>query len=256
MKRRSISAWTALIAAAAAATVLAASPPTAAVASRPLPERLAHVGASRQVVVVTAANWDTSYAKLQTWQRSKAGDWRKVMGPVAARIGWSGFRRADNRRQGSGKTPAGTFDIVRGFGLVEPSGVDIPYRIVDGNDWWPYDPKDEKTYNVFQFHRVDQTRWRESWAERLASYQRQYRLALILDFNLPSGVVVRNGQRVATEPADTAKGGGIFLHVNGTGATAGCVSISRAQMRKVVRWVKPGLDPVIVMGPRDVITRM
>ena len=118
-----------------------------------LPERLTHLDEARQVVVVTAANWDTSYARLQTWQKSDDGTWQRVLGPVKARIGWSGFRRAQNRLQDTGKTPAGTFDLLRGFGLAKPSGVDLNYRVVDANDWWPYDPTDPKTYNVVQFHR-------------------------------------------------------------------------------------------------------
>jgi hypothetical protein len=40
------------------------------------------------------------------------------------------------------------------------------------------------------------------------------------------------------------------------GATAGCVSIRRADMRRVLRWLDPEHDPLIVMGPRDVIDRM
>ena len=78
----------------------------------------------------------------------------------------------------------------------------------------------------------------------------------MLDYNLPSGIKWRNGQRIATEPANTSKGGGIFLHVNGSGATAGCVSVSRERMRRILRWLNPAHDPVIVMGPGDVIERM
>lgn len=228
----------------------------AGAAPRPLPERLAHIGESRQVVVVTSANWSTSYARLQTWRKSADGEWQQVMEPVPARLGWSGFRREKNRLQGTGKTPAGTFSLLRGFGLDRPSDLKVNYRVVDRNDWWPYDPNDPKTYNVLQFRRPDNARWRTSWAENLRSYRTQYRYSVVIDYNLPSGVVRRNGQRIAKEPADTRKGGGIFLHVNGSGATAGCVSVSRSNMRQILRWLDPAKDPIIVMGPRDVIDRM
>jgi len=46
------------------------------------------------------------------------------------------------------------------------------------------------------------------------------------------------------------------LHVNGSGATAGCVSISRQRMLRVLRWLDPDLDPVIVIGPKGVIEKM
>jgi L,D-peptidoglycan transpeptidase YkuD (ErfK/YbiS/YcfS/YnhG family) len=214
------------------------------------------VAGSRQVVVVTAAGWSTSYARLQAWQQRADGQWRRVMDPVPARLGWNGFAPEAGRLQGSGETPAGTFRLLRGFGLVEPRGVRLDYRVLDATDWWPYDPKDKKTYNVFQFRRTPDSRWRPSWAEDLDSYTRQYRHAVVLDYNLPSGIRWVDGQRVARVPADTTKGGGIFLHVWDDGPTAGCVAVSRADMRWLLRWLDPGDRPVIVMGPLDAIERM
>jgi L,D-peptidoglycan transpeptidase YkuD (ErfK/YbiS/YcfS/YnhG family) len=248
--------WAVVISVTLAALTAGTLGVSADAADLPLPMRLAHVGDSRQVVVVTAANWDTSYARLQTWQRSNAGQWEQVMGPVPARVGWSGFQREQSRLQNTGKTPAGTFSLLRGFGMNQLSGVDIPYRVVDNDDWWPYDPTDPTTYNVQQFHRVHHARWRTAWAEHLRSYTTQYRFAVVIDYNLPSGIRWRNGQRIATEPADTSKGGGIFLHVDGSGPTAGCISVSRHDMRSVLRWLDPDLQPIIVMGPRSVIGRM
>ncbi|MEO8107763.1 MAG: L,D-transpeptidase family protein, partial [Actinomycetes bacterium] len=232
------------------------APAGVAATAKPLPERLSHIGASRQVVVVTTRSWNTSYARLQTWRLSPANEWTRVVDPIAARVGWNGVRREANRRQNTGTTPAGTFGLLRGFGLAKASGVQLPYRRVDKNDWWPYDPTDPKTYNVFQPHRVKHAKWRTDWAERLRSYGAQYRYAVVLDYNLPSEIRWRNGQRIARTSADTSAGGGIFLHVSGAGATAGCVSIARDQMRRVLKWLDPDKDPVIVIGPRDVITKM
>ncbi|HVQ86656.1 MAG TPA: cell wall-binding protein, partial [Actinomycetes bacterium] len=170
IRRKAALTVSAALATCAVLASLAVTVPAAGATRAPLPERLAHLGESRQVVVVTAADWNTSHARLQTWQLGKSDVWHRRLGPVPARIGWSGFRRAANRLQNTGKTPAGTFDLLRGFGLRQPPGVDLPYRIVDQNDWWPYDPNDPKTYNVMQFHRVKRSHWRTDWAERLASY--------------------------------------------------------------------------------------
>ena len=51
-------------------------------------------------------------------------------------------------------------------------------------------------------------------------------------------------------PDPSIKDGGIWLHVAGRGATRGCISVSRQEMRKTLRWLDPAADPVIVMGPR------
>lgn len=240
----------------AALAMTGASGTGAAAERQPLPERLTHIGDSRQVVVVTTGSWTTSYAKLQTWQKDTEGTWEQVVAPIDSRVGWNGVRRAANRKQSTGTTPAGTFGLLRGFGLDRPSGVDLPYRRVDRNDWWPYDPTDPKTYNVLQPKRMQHAKWRPEWAERLKSYGSQYRYAVVLDYNLPSGIEWRRGERIAADTADTSAGGGIFLHVSGSGATAGCVSISRDRMRSILKWLDPDLDPVIVIGPRDVIEKM
>lgn len=253
--RRPVATLATLAAAALAAGVLGATTPAGA-AGVPLPARLANLGDARQVVVVTTGSWGSSYARLQTWRRTLGGQWVRVMEPVPARVGWNGVRPAENRLQNTGTTPAGTFALLRGFGLAEPPGVELPYRRVDGNDWWPYDPSDPKTYNVLQPWRARQAQWRTDWAERLASYRKQYRYAVVLDYNLPSDIRWRNNQRIARTTADTTAGGGIFLHVNGSGATAGCISVTRARMRQVLTWLDPDLDPVIVVGPRDVIDQM
>jgi L,D-peptidoglycan transpeptidase YkuD (ErfK/YbiS/YcfS/YnhG family) len=220
-------------------------------AATPWPLRVPSVGDARQVVIVTAATWTSTRGRLQLWQRDDYGTWTQVMAPVPARLGWSGFVKGQLRRQGSGKTPAGTFRLLRGFGLVDPGRTALPYRVVDGNDWWPYDPHDRATYNVMQWRRPSSARWRTSWAEDLDAYRPEYRYAVVLDYNLPTGVTrTRSGERVATKPADTALGGGIFLHVNGDGPTAGCVSVSAPDMRRIVRWLDPAAGPVIAMGPR------
>jgi L,D-peptidoglycan transpeptidase YkuD (ErfK/YbiS/YcfS/YnhG family) len=214
--------------------------------------RLSSVGDSRQVIVVTAGNWTTSRGRLQAWRLDAAGSWHQTIGPVPARLGWSGFQPAGTRRQGSGKTPAGTFRLLRGFGLVDPGKVTLPYRVVDGNDWWPYDPAHPRTYNVPQLRRPPHAPWRTTWAEHLASYRPEYRYAVVLDYNLPRGVTrLPSGVRVADQPADTRRGGGIFLHVNGAGPTAGCVSVAAPTMRHLLRWLDPAARPVIAMGPKD-----
>ncbi|MGI8435219.1 MAG: L,D-transpeptidase family protein [Nocardioidaceae bacterium] len=80
----------------------------------------------------------------------------------------------------------------------------------------------------------------------------------MVGFNLPTDVrYSRNrGQWVTDEPARIHRGGGIFLHVRGDGLTAGCVAMARADMRWLVRWVRPGARPQVVMGPHDYIVTL
>lgn len=215
------------------------------------PSRLSSLGDARQVLVVTSAAWSSSRARLRAYELAPDGTWTLRLGPVAARVGGNGFSPAARRRQGSGTTPAGAFAVPWAFGTRPDPGTALPYRQVDGKDWWPYDPRDPATYNVWQPRRSAAADWRTSWAEDLSSYGRQYRHAAVIAYNLPSSVLRTGGERVAARPADVRRGGGIFLHVDRPGATTGCVSIGQGHLETVLRWLDPSMDPMIVMGPRS-----
>lgn len=221
------------------------------------PSRLAHVGTAGQVIVVTAPSWDSTHATLRAYERDGSGGWRQVIVATRARLGWGGLAPAATRRQGSGDTPAGTFDIPSAFGRQPNPGTDLPYRRVDHDDAWTYNPRRPATYNVLQ---TVNNSWRTygTYVERLWSYGRQYDYVAVLDYNLPRGTIARDadGVRRTARPANTRAGGGIFLHVSKGEATAGCISIPRATMRKVLQWLDPSRKPVIVIGPVDAITRM
>ena len=247
----------AVLAAALVVAALVSQPASAATVPAYHPSRLTHLGDARQVVVVSARDWSSSRAVLRTWERDVAGAWQLVGEPVRARVGRNGFVLADRRRQNSGTSPAGTFAVVSAFGNGPDPGTALGYRAVDRNDWWTYDPRDPKTYNVLQPRRAATSAWRTSWAEDLSGYGTQYRYAAVLGFNLPAGVHrAPDGQRVADQPADTRLGGGIFLHVSGPGATAGCVSVPRTEMRRILQWLDPAAGPLLVMGPRSALSRL
>src|SRR5687767_6899072 len=80
--------------------------PSASAATPPYhPSNLRALGTARQVVVVTASSWSTSYATLRTYWKDSAGDWHAKYAPMKARIGGRGFAPASTRMQGSAETP-------------------------------------------------------------------------------------------------------------------------------------------------------
>jgi L,D-peptidoglycan transpeptidase YkuD (ErfK/YbiS/YcfS/YnhG family) len=214
------------------------------------PSDISLAGNVHQLITVTSSRWSATRATLYAWQKGSDG-WHQVRGPVTVRLGWSGFVRAAQRRQGSGTTPAGKFALTRAFGHRVDPGTRLPYRHVDGNDVWPYEPRDPATYNILQPFRASSSHWRSDFRERLASYGVQYAYAVVIGFNLPHGVhwSKTRHQYVATQHADTRRGGGIFLHVQHTTNTAGCVAGPLSDIRWLTRWLAPGQQPRIVMGP-------
>jgi L,D-peptidoglycan transpeptidase YkuD (ErfK/YbiS/YcfS/YnhG family) len=239
-----------------ASCVLAGSSERAVASPPPYhPSRLTHLGDARQVIVVTAPSWSATHATLRSYGKGADGAWRLQQAAVPARLGYKGFAPIGDRHQDSLQTPAGTFRLPRAFGARPDPGARLGYRQFDRNDWWPYDPRDPRTYNVYQLGRPTAARWRPSWAEHLWEFRDQYAFAVVLDYNLPKGIYRSGGQRFARETPDTGAGGGIFLHVSAAHPTAGCVSVPLPAMRRIVRWLDPAAHPRIVMAPTSAIGR-
>lgn len=197
-----------------------------------------------QALVVKTSYWSNTYATMTSWERTSAtAPWvKKVSG--GARLGYNGI--SYYRKQNSGKTPAGKFKLSRVLTPALKSGVTMKQKVYDSNDYWVYDPRDPTTYNTIQPSHPSTALWRTSEAERLMAYKSQYNPAIVINFNLP--YTDANGVR---HYADTTKGGGIFLHVNGSGATAGCVSAPYDRIGSISRWLRPSKNPYIIMGEDD-----
>lgn len=213
--------------------------------SLPIPE--ARVGDARQLIVVTAPSWKATEGTLATYEK-RQGTWRVVKPEMRTQLGYGGMVRGDKRRQGTGTTPTGVFDILNGFGRKSDPGTKLDYVQVDRNDAWPYNPRVPSTYNVFQT--VDRS-WKSygSYVEHLWDMGYQYDYVAVLDYNLPRGSISTgaNGVRRTSNPPDTRRGGGIFLHVDNGNKTAGCIAVKKRQMREIMQWLDPKRDPVMVI---------
>ena len=232
-----------LIAVLATLTVLAASALPAAAAEDPF-DRVAP--GIDQAIVVTAKNWRTTVATLRAYER-RDGRWVEVIGPTRAMLGAAGMIPAKRRLQGTGETPAGTFAIPSAFGRKANPGTALPYTRIDRDDTWPYWPKDPATYNLLQTAPIDTSR-HGRYVEHLWDMGRQYDYVAVMDYNLPHGEITTgpDGIRRAADPADTRKGGGIFLHVSKGEPTAGCIAVNERTMKRILRWLDPAASPVII----------
>ncbi|MFG2880149.1 L,D-transpeptidase [Streptomyces sp. NPDC048337] len=196
----------------------------------PLPARLADTGGGSQLIIAVAPAPGSTTGRLTWWDRW-AGLWFEA-GSAEARFGANGLTEGATRTQGTNTTPTGLYDLPYAFGIRRaPAGTEYPYRRVTGGSWWCQDNA-SAAYN----------RWveplpadcRPGEAEHLVAYESQYAHALVIGFNY-------------AEPV-RGRGAGIFLHVNGRGATAGCVSVPARTMREILRWANPRRHPHIAIG--------
>jgi L,D-peptidoglycan transpeptidase YkuD (ErfK/YbiS/YcfS/YnhG family) len=199
----------------------------------PLPSRMADTGGGSQLITAEAADTGSTTGTVTWWDRTPAG-WRRV-GRAPARFGANGLADGARRRQGTSTTPTGLFDLPFAFGTEPaPTGVRVRYRRVGPDSWWCQD-NGSRAYNRWSEPLAADCRPGE--AEHLPAYREQYAHALVVGFNYRAPV--------------RGRGAGIFLHVNGRGATAGCVSVPADAMRHVLRWADPARAPHIAVGTAD-----
>jgi L,D-peptidoglycan transpeptidase YkuD (ErfK/YbiS/YcfS/YnhG family) len=187
--------------------------------------------------VVTVNYTDGYRARVTFWKLTDTG-WRARFSADDGRIGYGGLVRGTKRKQGTGTTPLGTYALPWAFGM---GPVDdrwkVRYRQVESGDFWVQD-NESAYYNRYRNQAEGGFRW---WlptsdpdsSERLTDFRHQYRISVVTDFNIKQ---VRH------------RGAGIFLHVNGDGATAGCVSAPGVFMDKLMRVLDPARVPVIAVG--------
>ncbi|MFC9746104.1 L,D-transpeptidase family protein [Streptomyces niveus] len=189
------------------------------------------VGNATQLITVKASG---SYATVTAWAKGASG-WKAQFSTASGRVGSNGVTDGATRRQNTYTTPTGTYTMTEGFG-VEAGGTAMPYTVVDRTHWWVQDPE-SKFYN--QMHTeagadFPLTESGERGSEHLINYPTQYAKALVINFN--------------RWPAAPGRGAGIFLHINGSGATAGCVSVPRSTMDRIMGWITPAAHPRIAIG--------
>jgi L,D-peptidoglycan transpeptidase YkuD (ErfK/YbiS/YcfS/YnhG family) len=166
------------------------------------------------------------HSTTATFTASACG--KTVFGPWRARVGYAGL--STRHREGDGTTPIGTFTLgPTAYGLDPDPGALLAYHRLRCGDWWDEDPG-SPTYNSFRhlacglqppFH-GGEALWRATVA---------YREFVVIRYNVA--------------PTVAGHGSGIFLH-DGTGrATSGCVSLPRAELLRVLRWLRPGGDITI-----------
>jgi L,D-peptidoglycan transpeptidase YkuD (ErfK/YbiS/YcfS/YnhG family) len=187
--------------------------------------------------VVTVNRTRGVRARVSLW-RLAADGWRRQLTTADGRTGAGGLVDGDRRQQGSGTTPVGTYGLTSTFGThaADPRARLPHHRIRKGDHWVQDNASDH--YNRLRNQRQGGFRWwlpssHPDSSERLTDFPRQYEWSIVTDFNVEQ---VRH------------RGSGIFLHVNGRGATAGCVSAPRRFIRSLVRLLDPARAPVIGIG--------
>ena len=196
---------------------------------RTIPERMASRLNARQLIVVTAPRLGSRDGMLRLFDY-RDGDWVRKLA-VPTRLGSRGLIDGLLRREGSRTTPTGIWRLpgfVFGTHRKPPAGLHMAYRQITARSWWSSEPG--VTYNT----------WVETAqaiaGERLADAPVQYEFAF------------SSGYNARPNPCVYGRGTAIFVHIFDPGYTQGCVSVSRADMIRLLRLLDHARRPACAIG--------
>jgi L,D-peptidoglycan transpeptidase YkuD (ErfK/YbiS/YcfS/YnhG family) len=163
---------------------------------------------TNQIVTVVASG---SSAKISLFEKN-GESWTEVI-ITSGNVGSRGVGQA---REGSSRTPKGSYSLGFAFGTSNP-GTKLPFKKITPKSYWISDVNDPQ-YNTWQE--------RDSSSpsdEHLEDYPVQYQYSIVINYN--------NG---------IGGGSAFFLHVGNGRPTAGCVAVSRDVMVQFMQRIVPG----------------
>ncbi len=201
-------------------------------------DRLSSANGSSQIIVVSSEKDGQNKAKVETFEKT-IGGWIKSLSSMNAVIGEKGFSL--NKKEGDLKAPAGIFRIGTAFGTIDkPSYMRLSYKKTSKNDYWIDDVSSQDYNNWVEFEGDPYSRWKSFEKLKITSYK----LAFVIEYN-------RN-------PVVKGKGSAIFFHIwQGPNiSTKGCTALSEVDISKLLSWVDPGKNPIIIQGTVDMLQEM
>lgn len=180
--------------------------------------------AGRELITVRAASAQATTATFTAY-RIVGRRWIRVFGPWTAHVGYHGIAPAGQKREGDGRTPSGTYGFSFLFGIMKSPGVHFTYRRIHSYDYW-----DDDVASPFYNSWVDARHQNPGRSPEPMNAHPAYDYGAVIAYN------------TARTPG---LGSAIFLHVARNGPTAGCVSLPRAELLRVLRWLDPARSPQI-----------
>lgn len=211
-----------------------------------------------QAVVGIAEGWNSSHAAVSLLEKD-GGRWRRVLGPVPARLGSKGLvwglglhanpRGATVKKEGDGRSPAGVFAIGGLWTTRSDVKADrsIPVVHVCDRDLWVSDLR-SPLYNCYV--RLDHpaaTPWEKKEQMRLNDAAHSIKILIRHNTDETKGRPVRGA------------GSSIFFHIwrqNGAYPTAGCTAMDESNLRAILARLKPSRRPVYVLLPNAEYVRL
>jgi L,D-peptidoglycan transpeptidase YkuD (ErfK/YbiS/YcfS/YnhG family) len=200
---------------------------------------------SRQLLVVTTNSWPDSRGTMSIFERESDSLWRQ-RGPKIdvvvgrAGLGWGrGVIETKSftgpvKHEGDDRAPAGVFRLGRVFGFERETK--MPFARLSKNMVAVDDPRSRYYNLIVDASKIDNADWKH--AEKLFGVD-VYKWGIVVEHNAPP---------------QPGAGSCIFLHIwkNASTSTSGCTAVSERDLFKIIRWLDPEKNPLLVQIPRPV----
>ncbi|MEO9214630.1 MAG: hypothetical protein ABI227_03125 [Rhodanobacter sp.] len=213
--------------------------------------------ASRQLVLVTVADWNADHGTLRAYARGVHG-WvaAGIVGPVTigkAGAGWGLGLNAPQqsggpiKHEGDNRSPAGVFRIGDTFGYASHVDTAMPYLALNATEYC-VDFSGAAHYNRIVDANVVGADAVKGSTEPMrrdlhANGDQRYRMGFVIEQN---------------PQAKAQAGSCIFAHLwqSQTDSTAGCTAMTPSVMQSLLAWLRPEDQPVFILLPQHEYERL
>jgi len=199
---------------------------------------------TRQLIVVTSDNWNTTQGHLSFYEFAATNKWIPVLKDIPVMIGrhgmaWGAGLQSSElntgtlKHEGDGKSPAGIFKLTRLFSYGEMESR-MDYVKADST-LYCIDDVNSAYYNQLVSTRNMDKDWGS--AEEMRRTDHQYKFGVVVAYN--------------TETVKKGAGSCIFLHIwkSPTNATSGCTSMTESNLLTIMQALDKNKNPVLVQMP-------
>ncbi len=203
---------------------------------------------SLQAVVVTTSDWNTTGGKARLYERkTTTGKWKQSGEDFPVVIGRTGLAWAQDsapekatqfKKEGDGKSPAGTFPLTFAFGSsVKPEQLAFPYTRLESQTECIDDVQSRHYNKIVGRQQVGIFDWKSS--EKMLEIGPQYDLGVFVAYN--------------SYPVAHGNGSCIFLHIwkDANSPTSGCTAMDRTKLERLVGWLDAAKNPYLVQLTED-----
>jgi len=162
-------------------------------------------------------------------------NWKLTFDSIPCTFGRNGFAEPDQKIEGDGKTPSGTFQIGSAFGYKNDLDANMNFIELSDTHYWISDTT-SAIYNTLVDYYPEGL-----YVEKMKRNDHLYKHGIIIEYN--------------TRNTIKGKGSAIFIHIERKKGypTAGCIAVSDENIKNLIKWIKPEKKTLIIMGNKNEI---